>query len=77
MGKLCGECGKREMVPTNINGRSDFNYKDYPSVKIDADLELLVCKSCQNVGLRMGDGQKLDDVLIISIKKQAANKNQS
>lgn len=71
MGKLCGECGKREMVLTNVNGRSDFNYKDYPSVKINTDLELLVCKNCGNVGLMSGDSKKLDEALVISIKQQS------
>lgn len=73
MSKLCGECGKREMIYKNINGRSDFSWKDYPNIKIVVDLDLLVCSNCGNIGLISGDSEKLDNAIECSIKQQCNN----
>lgn len=71
MGKLCGQCGKREMVYKNAKGSTDFAYKDFPSVKMEADLELLICDNCGNIGIMANETQKVDEALVFSIKKQA------
>jgi DNA-binding Xre family transcriptional regulator len=71
MGKLCVECGKREMVYKNVKGSTDFAYKDFPSVKLETDLELLVCDNCGNIGVMANETQKVDEALIFSIKKQS------
>ena len=71
MGKLCAVCGKREMVYKNAKGNVDFSYKDYSSVKIDVDIDLLTCENCGNVGLLPGDSKKLDLALEESIRKQS------
>ena len=59
------------MVYKNVKGSTDFAYKDFPSVKLETDLELLVCDNCGNIGVMANETQKVDEALIFSIKKQS------
>ncbi len=62
MPKLCGECGKREMVyvPAKVQYAP---WEKYPNIKVETEydvVELLTCRSCGNVGYLPGDAEKVD-----------------
>ena len=66
----CGECGSRNIKPTNVKG-SFFPHKQYSKVLLTVDLVLNVCVDCDNQIHIGGDGVKIDIALEESISQGA------
>ena len=62
MATLCGECGRRAVVPRAVAGRRSL-YRNFPSLPIPADLAIPTCANC---GAEWVDGKtaaRLDTAL--------------
>lgn len=62
----CGECGSKEIEKRNQKGK-DFPWKDYPSVFLSKDYEVLQCKICRNLILSDSDVKRLNEVILKTI----------
>lgn len=67
--KRCGECGSKDVSLKNIKG-SEFPWKDYPSVTLLFDMNVLVCGHCGNQILGSKDIAALDENIVQSINQK-------
>lgn len=64
--KQCGNCGKKTMVRTPVQG--PFPWKDFPAMFAHEPIELFKCSNCGEVGYRPGDTPKIDRAVETTIR---------
>lgn len=62
----CGECGSKDLKKQSVKGRS-FAYKNHSQVTVVEPLELTVCQKCENIIIRAGNGELIDEAIAITI----------
>jgi hypothetical protein len=65
----CGECGSKNVSIKNVKGRA-FPYKQYESIVLTEDLELLTCNDCSNYMIKSNDCKLLDIALEASLQSK-------
>jgi hypothetical protein len=59
MTRLCGECGKRAVVPLAVAGRTS-PWKHFPSLPISADIEIPTCSNCGTEWIDRKTAERVD-----------------
>lgn len=59
MTRLCGECGKRTVVPLAVAGRTS-PWKHFPALPISADIEIPTCSSCGTEWIDRKTAERVD-----------------
>lgn len=59
MTRLCGECGKRTVVPLAVAGRTS-PWKHFPALPISADIEIPTCSNCGAEWIDRKTAEKID-----------------
>lgn len=65
----CGECGSKNLKRQSVVGKP-FRWKDYSSVTLSQELELLTCQECGNFIIKAGEGKLIDAAIEASIFHQ-------
>jgi hypothetical protein len=62
MKTLCAECGRREVEPRRLEGRTS-PYKNFPALAIPGDLQIPTCGNCGAEWIGARDAERIDAAL--------------